>query len=303
MTRLAALLAMPFLVWSVMAQVDLDLTMERQIFLPSEDTEVAVRISNFTGEPLTLGQDPRWIHFTVEDLRGRVSGKLQDPPDTGEFTLEPATRGKLRFNITPLFNITTPGSYRIFVSIRLPTGEEVTSDPLTFEIISGVKLSEPREVGFRNAEGQLERRKFILQRASFPNKRVQLYARLTDSTESHTIKVIPLGNTVSFDRPEWLVDRESHFHVLHRTDSAHYFYHLLAPDGSLTLRQLWLADGSGRVELRVNEEGEVRVFGAVRRPYPGELPKPSVVASSTNRVAEVQSPTTNTNEVSAPKQP
>ncbi|MBN9691189.1 MAG: hypothetical protein J0M24_13205 [Verrucomicrobia bacterium] len=303
MTRLAALLALPLLVWSVMAQVDLDLTMDRQIFLPSEDTEVAVRISNFTGEPLTLGQEPRWIHFTVEDLRGRVAGKLQDPPDTGEFTLEPATRGKLRFNITPMFNITTPGSYRIFASIRLPTGEEVTSDPHTFEIISGVKLSEPREVGFRNAEGQLERRKFVLQRASFPNKRVQLYARLTDSTESHTIKVIPLGNTVSFDRPEWLVDRESHFHVLHRTDSAHYFYHVLAPDGSLTFRQLWLADGTSRVELRVNEEGEVRVFGAVRRPYPGELPKPSVAALSTNRVAEVQSPTTNTNEVSAPKQP
>jgi hypothetical protein len=302
MTRLAALLAMPFLVWSVMAQVDLDLTMERQIFLPSEDAEVAVRISNFTGEPLTLGQDPRWIHFTVEDLRGRVAGKLQDPPDTGEFTLEPATRGKLRFNITPLFNITTPGAYRVFASVRLPTGEEVTSDPHNFEIISGVKLSEPREVGFRNAEGQLERRKFVLQRASFL-KKVQLYARLTDATESHTIKVIPLGNTVSFDRPEWLVDRESHFHVLHRTDSAHYFYHILSPDGSLTFRQLWLADGSGRVELRVNEEGEVRVFGAVRRPYPGELPKPSVGAPSTNRVAEVQSPTTNTNEVSAPKQP
>ncbi len=302
MTRLAALLAAPVLAWSAWAQVDLDLLMDRQIFLPAEDIEIGVRMANFTGGPLTLGQDPHWIQLMVEDLRGRVASKLADLPETGEFTLEQATRGTLRFNLTPLFSITTPGVYRVFGSVRLPDGEEVASAPQKFEIVSGVKLSEPREVGYRHADGTVERRKFVLLRAAFLRK-VQLYAQVTDAEEAHALKVIPLGTTVSFDRPEWLVDRDTRFHVFHRADSEHYLYHILLPDGTLTLRQLWVGDSAGRPELRVNDEGEVRVFGAVRRPYSGDLPKPPEGASITNNPPVLDGATTETNEVQTPKQP
>ncbi len=309
MNRLAAIGLLLLLAGPALAQVDIDLILERQVFLPSEDIEVGVRVSNFTGGPLALGQDPRWLQFTVEELRGRVSGKLADPPETGEFTLEQATRGKLRFNLTPLFAVGTPGVYRVFATIRLPGGEEISSQAKTFEIINGTRLSEPREVGYQRPDGTFERRKFLLQRASFL-KKVQLYARLTDGTETQTIKVIPLGSTVSFDRPEWLVDRETRFHVLHRADSNNYFYHILTPEGEVQLRQLMVSDGVGRPEIRVNDQGEVRVFGAVRRPYPGELPKPSEGTSGgaaggarTNAPAGPERTTTNTNEVQAVKQP
>jgi len=302
MTRFTVWLAVPLLAWTAVAQVDLDLVMDRQIFLPSEDIEVGVRIANFSGDPLKLGEDPRWLQFQVEELRGRVASKLQEPPESGEFTLEQATRGKLRYNLTPLFSIGKPGVYRVFSSIRLPSGEEVSSAPNTFEIISGVRLSEPREVGYRHPDGTVERRKFVLQRATFL-KKVQLYARLTDASEGHTFKVIPLGSTVSFDRPEWLVDRETRFHILHRADSNNYFYHILTADGSVAVRQLMLSSGDGRPEIRVNEEGEVRVFGAVRRAYPGDLPKPPESTSGTNRPVALEQPATNsiTNDVQAPK--
>lgn len=302
MTRLTALLVASVLAVPALAQVDLDLLLDRRVFLPSEDIEVGIRVANFTGGPLTLGQDPHWIQLMVEDLRGRVASKLADLPETGEFTLEQATRGTLRFNLTPLFAITTPGVYKVFGAVQLPDGEQVASEPQKFEIVAGVKLNEPREVGYRLPDGTVERRKFILQRAAFLRK-VQLYARVTDADEAHTIKVIPLGNTVSFDRPEWLVDRDTRFHVFHRTDSEHYLYHILMPDGTLTLRQLWVGDSTGRPGLRVNEEGEVRVFGAVRRPYPGDLPKPSEEESAINRPPALDGTTTETNEVQTPKQP
>lgn len=309
MTRLASWLLSLTLLGTVFAQVDIDLTMDREAFLPSEDVEVGVRIANFTGVPLTLGQDPRWLQFTVEELRGRVCGKLSDPPESGEFTLDQATRGKLRYNLTPLFSIGTPGVYRVFATLRLPGGEELSSPPKTFEIVNGVRLNEPREVGFLKPDGTFERRKFVLQRVSFLRK-VQLYARVTDESETHTIRVIPLGATVSFDRPEWIVDRETQFHVLHRADSSHYFYHVLTADGTIQIRQLMIGDGVARPEIRVNKEGEVRVFGAIRRPYPGELPKPAEgVASSASGATNTNSPAllersnSKTNEVPSAKQP
>src|SRR5262245_59114401 len=101
------------------AQVDLDLVMDRNMFLPAEDIEVGVRMANFTGEPLTLGEDPSWIQFSLSELKGRIAGKLADPPESGIFTLEPATRGTLRFNLTPLFAINDPGVYRVLATIRL----------------------------------------------------------------------------------------------------------------------------------------------------------------------------------------
>src|SRR4030095_1814135 len=112
MLRRARLGIVSLLAFMAHAQVDLDLVMDRNMFLPAEDIEVGVRIANFTGEPLTLGEDASWLQFSVAELQGRIAGKLADPPESGAFTLEPATRGTLRFNLTPLFAIDDPGVYR-----------------------------------------------------------------------------------------------------------------------------------------------------------------------------------------------
>ncbi|HRI16524.1 MAG TPA: hypothetical protein PLX89_26320 [Verrucomicrobiota bacterium] len=306
MIRRALLVLVFVLAWNVRAQVDLDLILDRQFFLPAEDIEVGVRIANFTGEPLTLGEDEGWLQFSVQEVKGRIAGKLAEPQESGAFTLEPATRGTLRFNLTPLFAMDDPGVYQVSATIRLPTGEQVGSAPQTLDIVSGVKLNEPREVGVKLPDGTVERRKYILQRVSF-TKRVQLYLRVTDASEGKTYKVMALGPMVSFDRPEWLVDRASRFHVFHRADSNNYLYHVFAGDGTLTLRQTWLAGDSGLPELRVNDEGEVRVFGAVRRVSSGDVPRPPENSAGTgidtNAPVVAVRPTTNTNDVQAPKQP
>ena len=263
------------------AQVDVDLTMAREAFLPAEDIDVGVRISNFTGSPLTLGREPRWLHFTVERITGSVAERLSEPPESGEFTLEQATRGKLMFNITPLFRLNTPGAYRVIATVLLPGGEQATSAPKAFEIISGARVSEGREVGWKAPDGTVERRKFIVQKGNF-QKKAQLYVRVTDAAEVNTIRVVPLGNSVSFDRPEWVVDRQTRFHILHRTDASHYLYHIILPDGAIESRQMLFNNGNGRTQFRVNEDGEIRVFGAIRRPYPGELPAPTEASAATN---------------------
>jgi hypothetical protein len=266
----------------VSAQVDVDLTMAREAFLPEEDIDVGVRISNFTGAPLTLGKEPKWLQFTVERIAGSVAERLSEPPESGEFTLEQATRGKLTFNITPLFRLSTPGAFRVSAMVLLPGGEQALSAPRTFEIISGARIG-AREVGWKAPDGTVERRKFIVQKGNF-QKKAQLYVRITDSSEAHTVRVLPLGVSVSFDRPEWVVDRQTRFHILHRTDASHYLYHIILPDGTIESRRMLINDGSGRTQFRVNEEGEIRVFGGVRRAYPGELPASKETAVSTNSV-------------------
>ncbi len=284
MYRLMLLLVVPWFSLAVRAQVDVDLVFDRDSFLPGEPVIVTARFANFTGGPLKLGAESGWIQFTVEGIGGRVVTKLDDPRESGEFTLEQSTRGKLQWNLTPLFNLDEAGSYRAVASVRLPSGEVYTTPPANFEIVTGVALHEPREVGVKLPDGTIERRKFILQQVNFL-KKIQLYLRITDPNESKTLSITSLGRTVSFDRPQWIVDRETRFHVLHRATGNLYAYHVFRGDGAILVREVWESDT--RPELQIlNETGEVGVKSGRRRPTSSDIP----AASPTNSVSEVQDP-------------
>ena len=82
----AAVVAMAFLRAS--AQVDLDLAMDQEQFLPSESMPMAVKITNRSGQRLHLGADANWLTFNVESLGGGVVIKKAEVPVTGEFDLE-----------------------------------------------------------------------------------------------------------------------------------------------------------------------------------------------------------------------
>lgn len=295
MNRLLLLLVTPWLCLVLRAQVDVDLLFDRDTYLPGEPVEVSVRFANFTGGPLKLGTDPDWLQFSVERAGGRVVTKLSDPPESGEFTLEQSTRGKLRWNLTPLFSLDDAGSYRVFAIARMPDGEIHTTLPATFEIVTGVNLNIPREVGVRLPDGSIERRKYILQQVNFMSK-IQLYLRITDQRESRTLSITPLGTTVSFDRPQWIVDRETRFHVLHRVGSTVYAYNVFRGDGELLIRQLWTGDP--RAELQtLNESGEIGVKGAVRRLDRSDIPAPL----QTNSLTSVQEPKTTEPAIPSPE--
>ena len=257
---LSALLLLP----AAQAQISVKLTTAQEQFLPAEELPVAVKISNFTGGPLRLGADPGWISFTVERVGGGVVNKLAEVPDSGEFTLQQATAGTIRFDLAPLFALDRGGSYRATATVTPATnGPSYTSVPLSFDIVTGVRLNEDRTFGFQRPDGTVEQRKYILQQANFL-KHLRLYLRITDPTEAHTFKVINLGGVVTFNPPQWVLDRQSHLHVLHQFGATECLYHHFDPDGNLIARQQWVV-ASRRPQLRVNEAGEVAVVGGARR--------------------------------------
>ncbi|MBL9172715.1 MAG: hypothetical protein JNL10_04200, partial [Verrucomicrobiales bacterium] len=124
----------------------------------------------------------------------------------------------------------------------------------------------------------IERRKFVLQQVNFL-KKLQLYLRITDPTESRTLSITPLGTTVSFDRPQWAVDADTHFHVLHRASGKTYLYHVFQGDGTLLTRQFW--EGENRPQLEIlNESGEIGVKGGQRRASSSDFPPPPETTNS-----------------------
>ncbi len=279
------------------AQVDVRISTTQEQFLPAESLEVAVKIGNFTGAPLKLGTHPHWIAFTVERSDGGVVNKVSEPADVGEFTLQQSTTGTLRFDIAPQFALQQPGTYRITATLTPIDGRETfASAPLLVEIINGVRLNEDRTFGFQKPDGSMEYRKFILQQANFL-KHLRLYLRVTDANESQTLKVLQLGPMVTFEPPRWVMDRQSHLHVLHQLGPDNFRYHDIDPDGEIRVRQTWRFSGR-RPELRVNESGQIAVVGGVRRPDRSDLP----VATAPEAAGSEARPVPPASESSRPSQ-
>ncbi len=281
------------------AQIEVRLSLEREFFLPGEELDVAVKVANFSGAEITLGERPDWLRFTVERNDAGVVNKLSEVEESGSFTLQHATVGTLHFNLMPHFALDRPGSYRVTAQATAPGSPEVfTSSAKSFEIVRGVQLNPERVLGVPQPDGSTAKRKYILQQVNFLRK-VQLYLRVTDGEENKNLKVTGLGPLVSFDPPRWVVDRENRFHVLHRVDANTSAYHLFDPEGT-TLRREFYRFGASAPELRVNDDGEAAVIGGVRRPSAGDIPPPetnrppaSVTADtpSTNINATVTEPT------------
>ena len=187
------------------AQVVVEVTLEQEQFLPGEALPVAVRVSNRSGQTLHLGTQPDWLTFSVESRDGFIVRKNGETPVLGEFTLESSQVATKRADVEPYFTLTRPGRYHINATTRIKEWEgQVTSPPKIFDIIEGTKVW-TQEFGVpatAKTNEPPEVRRYTLLHANYLRSQLRLYFRLTDVAESKVFKVIPLGNVVSFGRPE-----------------------------------------------------------------------------------------------------
>lgn len=188
---------------TALAQVSVEVVLEQEQFLPNEAIVAAVRVTNFSGQTLRLGQDDGWLRFSIEGGDGFVVQQLSEPPVKGMFDVESGKVGTRRINITPHFNLARLGRYLAQATVQLPElSQAISSKPARFDVIAGTKLWEqavgvPKPAGQEGASTLV--RKFALQQANYL-KEMRLYVRLTDADEGIVYKVFSLGPIVSFGR-------------------------------------------------------------------------------------------------------
>src|SRR5260221_312657 len=96
---------------SASAQVTVEVTPDQQHFLQGEALQVAVRITNRSGQTLRLGGDSNWLTFGLESGDGAVVSRLGEPPVAGEFTLESSKAAIKHVDLEPYFAFTHLGRY------------------------------------------------------------------------------------------------------------------------------------------------------------------------------------------------
>src|SRR5476651_785055 len=85
------------------AQVDVQIVLDQEQFLPSESVPVAVRITNRSGQPLHLGAEADWLTFNVESADGFIVMKNSEVPVLGEFDLSSSEAATKRVDLKPYF--------------------------------------------------------------------------------------------------------------------------------------------------------------------------------------------------------
>jgi hypothetical protein len=268
------------------AQVSVEVVLDQEQFLVAESIPVAVRITNFSGQTLHLGQEPDWLSFTIEAREGYLVPPLGEVPVREAFDLENSTVATKRVDLGPCFRPPKPGRYLLTATVKIPQWERtLQSRPKEFDVIVGTILWQqafglPPQAGNSRAP---EVRRYALQQA-IHLRQMKLYVRVTDQTGEQVLRLFPLGPLVSFSDPEKQIDKESNLHVLFQSGARNFSYSVVDPEGRWLLRQTYEYTRS-RPVLRADGEGKITVSGGLRRPSRDDLPPATTTAVPTNNAA------------------
>jgi hypothetical protein len=257
------------------AQVTVEVTMERDQFLPSEGVPVAVRVTNRSGQPLHLGAAADWLTFSVESADGFIVLKNAEVPVLGEFNVGSSQVAIKRVDLAPYFGLGRPGRYHVIATVKIKDwNAQVSSPGKYFDVMSGAELwtqdfGVPVPAGATNQAPEV--RKYTLMKVSYVRSQMSLYVQVGDQAGSRVYKIIPVGKMVSFSQPETQVDRASNLHVLWQNGAQAFTYAVVNPSGDLLKQEIY-DYVSARPRLAVDEGGAVTVLGGMRRIKTTEVP-------------------------------
>lgn len=256
------------------AQVEVEVVLDQDKFLPAEQLLAGVRIVNRSGQQLNLGEDADWAQFSVQRLDGGGVHKISEPPMQGAFKLESGERATVKVDLAPCFELRQQGRYTMTATLKVKEWSKViVSRPLPFEIVEGTKLWE-QEFGVPPGHGSTEPpevRKYVLQQANYL-KNLRLYLRVS-AKDGRVIKLLNVGPMIGFGQPEPQVDRQSRLHLLYQNAAKSFSYLVVNPDGDILVRQTYEYADS-RPRLRLDEGGIITVTGGARRETRDDLPAP-----------------------------
>jgi hypothetical protein len=267
-------LSLAFAATAAHAQITVEVALEQEYYLAHERCVAEVRITNFSGRPLRFGPGSEWLDLAVESNEGYFVAKLKDLPAGEVLEVPSAARGKWRVDLAPCFELSRPGRYKVTALVRIPgLNVDIHSVPAVFHIMAGVEIwAQNFGIPSKTAGQPFDTRRYALLQTN-NRKRLALYLRITDETETRVHSVYPLGNVISFGRPEAQVDREGRLHVLFQTGARQFAYYVIQYDGEVLVRQMHQITDS-RPRLRSSQGGQIKVMGGFRLKSPHDIPPP-----------------------------
>lgn len=267
--KLAACAAMVASALPAAAQIGIEVSLNRTIYMLYEPIYACVSLRNDTGRPLLFGSNPRFQGFVLFDIRDRDGRPIPQRPDTGisvtGLMLRPGEIKRMVIPIHKYYDLDDMGRYtiRVYVSHNmLPV--EYQSREVDFRIERGVDVWK-RTVGMANLdEGRSDapsrtRTYCIRVMTEPPNK----YYYLVVEDERHVYGVMRLGRAVSNEHFSVEVDMLSRIHLLIPLSSKVFHYLSFSIEGENVNNSYWKVSTTIPMLYRDPTSGIVTRMGGV----------------------------------------
>jgi len=289
-TLLLPLLLSLLLLGEGRAQLVVDLSIKRTLYIVYEPLLATVRITNLSGNQLLLAdvEGKKWFGFQIQTLDGRPV-----PPNDPNYEIAPVQIGPgesitRTINLTQLYPITDFGSYRIRASVHAAELDGYFgSPPLTVEITEG-RLIWQQTVGVPGSEGGSGGTRVISLLSYRLTERTDLYLRIEDKESGIVYCTHRLGDYIAYGKPDIMLDTANDVHVLQNNRPRQFVYSKVGLDGKI-LDRISLNAPKDRPVLRRNADGSVQVFGGI--PFdPHATPSPTQIPKLSDRPVPMPTP-------------
>lgn len=243
------------------AQITVDLSIKRRLFIAHEPLVATVTVNNMSGRDITLADTPQmpWFSFQVNGKAERII-----PPRNPNYSLEPLeikAGGSMRrsVNLTELYEIGDYGIYRIRANIFFAeTQKFFSSRPTAIEITEG-RLLWKRVVG-SPADDSL--RNFTLL-AHQQGEYTVLYVRTEDRENGVVYSTHELGRMLEGQPPSMEFDVANNLYVLQLIGQRDYLLSKISINGEYLGQTRYTAPKS-RMYMRKLDDGQLQVVGGRR---------------------------------------
>lgn len=238
----------------VSAQLDLRLETPKSSYLQYAPIPITVKIKNLGAESLDLGasQEAPWLEMIVQSIDGLLI-RADQPLAPPKLVLQPGEIRDLALDLAPHFLVREPGGYRVRASARLPSGQTLLTEPMTFLVGKG-------EVVWTTVRGEGPDRRIYSLLKFYEDPNVGLYLRVEVPGQNQVFPARRLGPFLPLGKPAAEFDSKNHLHLLYAVAPGQHRITVVNQDGKL-LREENRQETTEKPRLRSSPDGLVDVEG------------------------------------------
>jgi len=211
----------------VSAQLDLRLETPKSSYLQYAPIPITVKIKNLGAESLDLGasQEAPWLEMIVQSMDGLLI-RADQPLAPPKLVLQPGETRDLALDLAPHFLVREPGGYRVRASARLPSGQTLLTEPMTFLVGKG-------EVVWTTVRGEGPDRRIYSLLKFYEDPNVGLYLRVEVPGQNQVFPARRLGPFLPLGKPAAEFDSKNHLHLLYAVAPGQHRITVVNQDGKL----------------------------------------------------------------------
>lgn len=260
------------------AQVTVDMTIKRRLFVIYEPIMVTVSITNRSGRDLTLQDNggQKWFSFQITNGDGQVIGPVNADYQLNPLVVPAGQTVRRSLNLTALYNVREFGNYRARASVYSAESRQYySSTPQQFQITDG-RVIWQQNLGVPDGQPGAGATRTVSLMIFRPDNANVLYIRVQDKDAGIVYTTSPLGKMLAGFTPDVQVDRNNQVHVLQLFGAKAFVYTIVGLNGEF-VDQLTYNAVNSRPELKKTADGEVIVRG-------GDVDKPVATGTAAPNV-------------------